>query len=254
MKPYYYAFIFAGLLLLISFTGFTAYASEEEEPDPVVIETYEEDVTGDGLKEVIELKGLLLSGDSNYYHKVWADVTSQHNKEWKISYEGGYDPELTFKDLSHDKVSEMIFQSATSGNGGLYNYRIHTLQNHKVSEIPLPVQRHVEGSFDDNFKAEIQISPDKNPHKINVKKKASEYVQLGIYDEKGKLEKPTSVMIDPISFFEPKLISKSKGIGLKSYQQISGAYHADQLGTIETLWYYEDDDWVILQTEWVPST
>lgn len=238
---------------MISFTALTVDASENEEPDPVVIETYEVDITGDGLKEVIQLKGLLLSDDSNYFQKVWADITSQHDKEWKISYEGGYDPKLTFKDLSHDKVGEMIFQSTTSGNSGLYNYRIHSLKNEKVNEIPLPVQHHVEGSFNDDFKAEVQISPDKKPYTLNVEKKASEYIQMGIYDEKGRLEKPTSVMIDPISYFETKLISKSKGIGLKSYQQINGAYHADQLGTIETLWYYEGDDWVILQTEWVPA-
>ncbi len=251
MKTFRCCYIFS-LLLFFSFINVTVYA-DEKAPDPVVIKTYEEDITGDGLKEIIELKGVLLSDDSQYYHQVWADITSQHDKSWKISYDGGYKPELIFKDLTHDTVAEMIYESATSGDGGLHNYRIHSLQHDKVNELPLPVQRHVDGTFEDQFRAKVQISSDRRPYMINVKDQASEYIQLGIYDKKGNLRKPTSVMKDSIAFFETKLISESKGIGLKSYQQISGAYHEDKLGTIETLWYYEDNEWIILKTEWVPA-
>ena len=60
-------------------------------------------------------------------------------------------------------------------------------------------------------------------------------------------------MIDPIAFFEPVEISDRNGYGLKSFKQISGAYHADQLGVVETLWYYEDGKWIALQVDWKGS-
>ncbi|MBY7143919.1 hypothetical protein KFZ56_12855 [Virgibacillus sp. NKC19-3] len=225
----------------------------ESNTEPVLIETYEADVTGDGQSEIIELKGILFSSDTNYYREVWIDITSVHDEQWTITYEGGYDPAIQFIDLNHDEVQDIFYQSATGGSGGLYNYQLHTLKNEKVKEIPLPEQLHLRGKFMDDFKIEIQLSPDSEPYIVDVRDRSEEYIQLDIYDDEGRLLEATSVMIDPIAFFEPVLLSKSKGYGLKSYQQISGAYHADQLGTVETLWYYENDEWIILQTEWVPS-
>src|SRR5699024_9939467 len=107
---------------------------EGNKTEPIVIATHEEDITGDGIKETVELKGVLLSEDSGFFHQVWADITSEHDKEWKISYESGYDPTLTFNDLNHDKVTELIYRSAAD-DGELNHSHIHTLKNEKVTEI-----------------------------------------------------------------------------------------------------------------------
>ncbi|MBC5638168.1 hypothetical protein H8S33_15335 [Ornithinibacillus sp. BX22] len=218
-----------------------------------VIKTYEEDVTGNGLKEVIELKGILFSPDSNYYRDIVAVITSSENHVWEIPYMGGYNPTLKFIDLNHDKVNNIFFQSSTGGSGGLYQYHLHTLIQNKLTELPLPEQPFVKGGFLDSFKVEITISPNTKPTIVNVQDRKEEYIRLGIYSEEGKVIKKTSTMVDPIAFFEPKFISKSKGYGLKSYQQVSGANHADQLGTVESLWYYDRDKWILLQTKWMPS-
>ncbi|MEC5424876.1 hypothetical protein QGM71_15425 [Virgibacillus sp. C22-A2] len=226
----------------------------EVQPEELLINTYEADITGDGQNETIELIGVLFSQETKYYREVWADISSVHGGQWKIPYEGGYEPSLQFIDLNQDQITDIFYQSSTGGSGGLYNYHLHYLENEKLKELQLPEQRFIKGSFKDNFKVSIHVSPDKDPVELNVKDRAGEYLRLELYDKQGNLLKPTSVMIDPIAFFEPLLISKSKGYGLKSYQQISGAYHADRLGTVETLWYYENEEWIILQTEWVSSS
>ncbi len=241
------------LFLLISLGEYVLLAEENNNPDLQLIKTYEEDVTGDGLKEIIELKGVLFSPDSTYYRDIVAIITSSENQVWEIPYMGGYEPTLTFIDLNHDKVNDIFFQSATGGSGGLYQYHLHTLIQNKLSEIPLPEQPFVKGKFLENFKVEVTISPDMEPAIVDVSNRADDYIRLGIYRKDGKLLKETSAMVDPIAFFEPKLISKSKGYGLKSYQQVSGAYHADQLGTIESLWYFDRDKWILLKTQWMPS-
>ncbi|WP_404453749.1 hypothetical protein LG329_04205 [Virgibacillus necropolis] len=222
-------------------------------PNAKTIHEYKEDVTGDGQKEKILLKAIPFSSDSAYFQKIWAVVKDSHANKWKIKYEGGYEPTLQFYDLNHDKVADIYFQSPTGGSGGLYSYQLNTLKNGKLKEIPLPVQRYVKGKFIENFRAVLSLTPGSRAIFINVKDRADDYIRLGIYNKKGDLLKPTTLMIDPIAFYEPVLISKSKGYGLKSYQQISGAYHADQLGTIETIWYYEKGKWIILTTKWVPS-
>ncbi|WP_461177103.1 hypothetical protein [Virgibacillus ainsalahensis] len=220
----------------------------------MLIETYEADITGDGQNEVIELKGVLFSQDTNYFRDIWADITSpSYENEWKISYGGGYEPALQFIDLNHDNVKDIFYQSATGGSGGLYSYHLHTLKNDELTEIPLPQQPNIKAEFAENFNVDIQLTPNDKPITVDVSDRKNDYIRLGMYNEAGELIEPTDAMIDPIAFFDPVLISKTKGYGLKSYQQISGAYHADQLGTIETLWYYENEEWIILQTEWVPS-
>ncbi|MFD1040164.1 hypothetical protein ACFQ3N_17465 [Virgibacillus byunsanensis] len=231
----------------------TQHVVAEPSNDQQLIETYQEDITGDGQKDDIKLEGILFSPDTTYYRSLWVDITTSRKSEWTINYEGGYDPSIQFIDLNHDDVNDIFFQSATGGSGGLYNYYLHTLANEKVKEIPLPEPDFIKGQFIDDFKAELTIAPGEKPLILNLEEKASEYIQLDIYNKKGRLMEETSLMIDPIAFFEPISISKSKGYGLKSYQQVSGAYHADQLGTIETLWYFEDDIWTNVKTQWVPA-
>lgn len=228
--------------------------SSDDHIQPIVIETYEEDITGDGLKETIELKGTLLTENNPYYRKIWVDITSTQDKKWNISFGGGYEPTLQFIDLNHDGTLDIFYQSATGGSGGLYNYYAYTLKNEEVMKIPLPKGQNIRGQFKNDYIIELQISPGKKPILLDVSDRSADYQRLNIYDKDGTLLEDKTIMIDPIAFFEPKHLSTSKGYALKSYQQISGAYHADRLGTIETLWYYEDGEWVILKTEWVPST
>lgn len=59
---------------------------------------------------------------------------------------------------------------------------------------------------------------------------------------------PTTLMIDPVAFFEVIDLEDKNEAGLKSYQQISGAYHADRIGTVESIWVYDKDKWILLKT------
>lgn len=251
MKKIAYILIFSLTCILISPLNNETFAAEET-PEASIIKEYEEDVTGDGIKETILLYGTLLSHDSAYYRDIYAVVETKSNQKWKIQYKGGYEPEIEFYDLTHNGINNMLFQSATGDSGGLYHYSLHTIEGNKVKEIDLPSQI-VHGQFINDFQTKLIITPRTKPIILDLKDRAEEYIRLNIYNEKGQLLKNKSLMIDPITFFESILISKSKGYGLKSYQQINGAYHADLLGTVETIWYYENKKWIILQTEWKPA-
>lgn len=222
----------------------------EQPSDPISIHSYHEDVTGDGQSDTIDLKGELFAPDGQYYQHIWADITDANNHSWTIPYGGGYEPSIQFVDLNHDNQNDIFYQSATGGSGGLYTSKLHTIENNQLIEIPLPNNQPIERKFIDDFKASITLLPGEAPIIIDLSDRKDEYIRLNIYDENGNLLEPTSLMIDPVAMFEPVNLSERNGYGLKSYQQISGAYHADGIGVVESLWYYEKGKWKLLKTTW----
>lgn len=223
--------------------------------DKVHISTYEEDLTGDGFKETIDLQGELLSDSSNYYQKISIDVIRLDLKKSTLQFTGGYKPTLQFLDLNHNGHNDLFFQSALTEEDGPYQQHLYTFINQKSIEIPLPEHHYMEGIFQDNFQIQIQFSP-LDKHKLitlRIDDQAEKYSMLGIYNSKGKLLEKKRAIVDSIFFYDPIQIGTKSGYGLKSYQHVYGADHSDRLGTIETLWYYENDRWVNLQTDWVSS-
>lgn len=214
---------------------------------------YDHDVTGDGVPNKITLYGVLFEPDSIYYQKVWAEIELRDGKKVRIDYEGGYEPKLEFADLNHDGVDDILYSSGTGGSGGLYNYALHSLKDGQLREIPLPEPLQIEGAFQNDFKAVINIPGIKEPIVLDLSNRKEDYISLGLFQKNGMLNEPTELMIDPIAMFKIVKVDNKKGYGLKSYRQISGAYHADGLGTVETTWYYEDGKWNPIKVEWKKS-
>lgn len=217
--------------------------------EPVIIQTYEEDVTGNGNKEQLELKGILFSEEGKYFQSIWMDITSpSSNQTWRIDYGGGYEPELQFTDLTGNGIKDIFYQSPTGGSGGLYTSKLHEWQKESFVSLPLPTNQPVKGEFMDHFQVSIQLIPNEDPVILNVSHQKEEYTRLKLYNDEGELLAPTMLMIDPVAFFKIIELEEEKRPGLISYQQISGAYHADHIGTIESTWVYHKDKWILLHT------
>jgi len=240
------------ILLLFNSSSFIIHA--EQIPEPMIVNTLEGNLTGDNLRETIQLKGNLLKDHSNYYQDLWVEIKSPHSKKWKIPLKGGYDPNIELLDLNQDHIDDLFYQSIIDKSNDLYSHHLYSLKKGVIKEIALPNPPYIKGHFENGFQVEIQFSiKNDNPVILNVKDSAKEYINLGLYDKEGKLLKPLSIVINPIFLYEPILISTSKGYGLKSFQNVNGAHNKDDLGTIETLWYYENDTWITLDTNWIPS-
>ncbi|WP_152655002.1 hypothetical protein [Oceanobacillus sp. CFH 90083] len=236
---------YISLLLLTLFFA----PAEADHNDAILIHTYEEDVTGDGEAELLELKGKLFAADGVYYQDIWVDISSpSSDKTWRINYGGGYDPELQFADLTHNGVMDILYQSPTGGSGGLYTSQLNQWEKGDFIELPLPVEQPVKGEFMDDFKVSVQLLPKEEPILLDVSGQKEEYIRLNLYNDQGKLLEPTTLMIDPVAFFEVIELEEENQPGLKSFQQISGAYHADQIGTVESTWIYDKDEWILLET------
>lgn len=250
MKHYFLFFLLCTCLCIFIPTASTIKEAKSENDDSSFINSYEEDLTGDGLREYVTLNGVLLTDKSDYYRDVWLDITSPFSHQWKISFEGGYDPHLQLIDFNHDHTFDMFYEVAKDEDKRHNFYQLYTLKNGEVEQLPLPKNNHIRGEFVKNFQVELNMHPNKKPMQINIKDKKDDYVQEEIYDENGKLLKKQQINISPITFMEPILISETKGYGLKSYQSVKGTNQNDLFGEIVTLWYYKNDKWVALKSDW----
>src|SRR5699024_2080940 len=117
MKKIVYVFLFSITLTLI-FNINNTFA--EERAEYTLIEEYEEDITGDRIKETIKLYGIYLSSDSDFYRDIYAVIETKNNQKWEINYIGGYDPKLEFIDVAQNGINDILFQSATGRSNELY--------------------------------------------------------------------------------------------------------------------------------------
>lgn len=226
------------------------YATEN---DISFINSIEEDITGDGLREYIRLQGKKLSSESIYYRSVWIDIEGAFQQQWKISLPSGYHPSVELIDFTHDKINEVFYTSARESEGKTHIYQLYSLEDGLLEEVPLPKKTFIQGEFSDNFFIELYLAPgNSTPIQLDRVNKSDEYVKQELYDADGKLLMKKQITSEPISHMEPILISSTKGYGLKSSQRVYGVNNHDPIGTLEAVWYYRNKKWVVLQTQFLP--
>ncbi|WP_421385006.1 hypothetical protein ACOJQI_09625 [Bacillus salacetis] len=225
------------------------FAEEHNQRNVLVITTYEKDVTGDKKKDEISLWGKPFEPGSLFYQEVWAEITTSDGKDFRIDYEGGYEPEIQFPDLNHDGVKDLFQSSATGGSGGLYNYSLYTLADSIKKEIGMPPALSIDAHFEDNYQGVITFNDTNESFTVDLSERKEDYDRLGIYQD-GRLNEPTEMMVIPYAMFEPVKIKGEKGLGLRGVQEISGAYHADGIGDVYSYWYYEDGKWNLINIKW----
>ncbi len=215
-----------------------------------VVQEYQEDITGNGKKDQIVIKGVPYDETSLFLKEITLQVKTDENQSFSIPLEGGYDPTADFIDLNHDGVKDVFISIPTGGSGGIYNYYLYTFKNNREINLTVPKPLVIQGHFLDNYKATISIPVIQGSYTIDLKDRKKEYDRLGLYNN-GKLNEPTELMVDPYSYMKPQKFG-NKGDGLKAIQSISGAYHADRIGQVESDWYYKDGQWNLMGASFIP--
>ncbi|BCB03798.1 hypothetical protein [Bacillus sp. KH172YL63] len=252
-KELLFAFGAFFILSLHAIAGNISTVSEEKpSANKILIHTYEKDVTGDGKKDRIELKAIPFSPDALFLKQIWADIATSAGSKMRIDYEGGYEPAIQFVDLNHDGIKDMLYSSATGGSGGLYDMDLHTAAGGQLKDIGLPEPLTIQAQFEDDYKASLSFADTNQAYTVNLADRKEDYEKLGIYTD-GELNEPMELMVLPYAFFEPVKIFGKKGKGLKGYQQISGAYKADGIGTVTSYWYYDQGKWNLKKIKWKES-
>jgi len=244
--------ILAFLFMSVS-TVAIADAGDKAKISKVTIHQYDEDVTGDGKKDLIVLEGIPFETGSLYMKKIWAQITVSEGKKFRIPYEPGYEPEMQFADLNHDGVKDMLGSSNSGGSGGIIQYRLDTLKGGILKNLPMPTGLKLTGKFENALSASLKIENTNETYLIDLRKRKKDYIRLGIYQKDGTLNEPLELMIDPVAVFKQVKIKGKKGYGLTGYQQVSGAYHADKLGNVISTWYLKNGKWELVKAKWQVS-
>jgi hypothetical protein len=239
--------ILVSSFFIISMTAISGVYAVEEEEKMELIKEVQSDLTGDGKDEMISVKGLRFNESEPFYKNLHVEVLDHTGEINKIELEGGANPRIQFKDINQDGIKDMFISVSTSGSGGLSNFYLYTYKDKQIVDLTTPDPLTVQSEFLDGYKAKIHIENNNKTHKFNLKSRADDYEETGLYFN-SKLNEPMELMVNSYDRLEPVKL-KGKKIGLKGNQMLSGAYHADIIGRIESTWEYENGEWNLLKTK-----
>lgn len=229
-------------VFFISLSAITAAFANGNDKMDTVFEA-EQDVTGDSKPDHIFIKGQPYDEGAGFLKEIKLEVQASNGKTYSKDLEGGYEPAIMFEDLNHDNVKDMFISIPTGGSGGLSHYYLYTLKDFDLKDLGIPEGLVTTSQFQDDYKATLEIQNTGQTFEFDLKDRKKEYNRLGLYHN-GKLNEPTELMIDPYGSMKPVLL-KNGQYGLRAVQGVSGAYHADGIGYIESLWFYENGKWVL---------
>lgn len=241
----------SGCCLLLPGTAAAAY---QPPAGYSIIDAQTGDVSGDGQADTVYLIGRYERPGANFaghLQLVVYNPTSQTYQSQDLDDLGGYQPKLFLGDFTGDKCSDIWVQAPTGGSGGIVENRIVTWSRHQPQLVfgkndNAGIQ--LTGKFIDDFKLELKNPASHTTLTLDLSNKKQQYVREGLYTENGKLQKNTKAMLYPL-YLEAIDRNHDGTYELRGTQRLSGAYGADGLGHIYSLWHYKAQKWQPEQVE-----
>lgn len=215
-----------------------------------ILEEIKEDITGNGLQETIQLHGKRLTEKSDYLQDITFSISSPLTKTWKKSLVKGYDPKLKLLHLTNNQQKDFFYEVALNEERTTHAYELFHLNQGKLFNIPLPKQENVQVQLEDNFFVSVKLPLQKKKDYIEIDAFKKELIKKGLYNEDGKLVKLTTIIPEDIGFIKPVFLTEQNKYGLKTRQDVKGINKNYNLGSIQTIWHMQDDEWIILETKW----
>jgi len=214
-----------------------------------------EDVTGDGVNDIIYLIGQKANTVDRFADKLNIVVRNgaTNNREFTdLKKIGGYEGKLFVGDFSGDKVKDVMITAPTGGSGGIVE---HIIVNFNASEPIVIFDQNnnagakFTGKFVDGFKAELVNQNTARGITVDLNAKKDMYVTSQIYNKDGVLLKEVKPITYPLSLLEPVDIDRDGTYELKGIQSIKGAYGADTISHVYSFWKFENNQWIAKQIE-----
>lgn len=234
------------LILILSTAITVSYAINESDMIEIISKD-EIDLTGNGKKDTVIVKGELFEAGAAFLKNIFVVIQGSNGKEYTLTLDGGYEPTVRFEDLNHDGIKDLFISVATGGSGGLSNYNLYTLKDFKLTDLTVPDPLIIQSEFLDDYKGKITIEDTNKTYIFDLKDRREDYERIGLYHN-GKLNEPSELMVLP--FGRLKIIPvEGEKLGLKGVQRISGAYNADGIAYVESTWLYDQGKWNLKDTK-----
>jgi hypothetical protein len=242
--------MFSVFFLLSTIATSGVYAIEETTKE-ITISKLKEDITGDGKKETILLKGNPFQANTNneeaFFKYLTIEVASSDNKTYKFSLDSGSKASLQLIDLNHDGVKDLFASVLTGGSEGTTVHFLYSLKDFIYSDLTVPDHLEIDSRFLDGYKAEIKITKTDETFLFDLKDREKYYKQLGIYSNQ-KLNEPMELMVNPYSILKPVSL-KGGEMGLKGIQRVTGVANTDAIAYVKSTWCFDLGDWKLVNLD-----
>lgn len=219
-----------------------------------VIDKQTGDVNGDKVNDIIYLIGHKDKKEAIYADEMNLLVQDGATKqELKVDLDkmNGYDASLFLGDFSGDKISDVFVKAPTGGSGGIVEQRIVSFDTGDPviifgHEHNMGIQ--LSGKYADGYRAELFDKMNRTSVTLDISGQKQKYIREGIYEESGILRKT----VNPITY--PMVVeavdrNADGTYELSGQQRIIGAYGADGIGKVYSIWRYQQGMWKPEQVE-----
>ena len=176
--------------------------------------------------------------------------SENERKEFDLDDFSGYEPEIEIKDFTGDHNKEIFLRAATGGSSGIYNHLILAYDGKSFNKLFDKDNNRgivVNGYFGRDFTAHLFFEELDKEVDLDISENKGSYIEKNIYNTDGNmvlrnLIRPYS---NPFSLLEAIDYDGDNVYELRGIQRIVGAYNADTISEIESIWSYNSGKWVI---------
>ncbi|MEH7277029.1 hypothetical protein [Neobacillus vireti] len=231
----------ASAFFLMSVMAITGAHAFEDKAKIVTISKHESDITGDGINENIQLKGVPYDDEDDYLKDIYIDISTNDDKQYKMPLESGSKASLKLVDLNKDGVKDLFANVLTGGSGGITLNYLYSFKDYISKELAVPDPLEIDSTFEDGYKAKIKIGLTGNTYIFDLKDRKKYYKKLGLY-YKGKLNEPMELTVNSFHSLKPVKLTSGEFI-LKGAQRITGVANADTIAFVDSTWNFVDGKW-----------
>ncbi len=224
-----------------------------------VLDHQQQDVNGDGVADELILVGHKEKADDLYATDITLVVKDGKTKAYTSTsvgaLNGGYEAKLLPFSFDPKGPQELLIAMENGGSGGTSTYSLIRFTDGKpkalVDQTKLNEAVSFEVAFQDQFQAQITNKLTKAVTTVDISEGKQAYIEQGIYNESGKLLKPTEGAYDGFARLEPKWQPDGSFL-LEGEQKIWGSAHADTIATATSTWKVENGEWKLVDVEVLP--
>jgi len=198
------------------------------------------DVNGDNIRDYVYLTGTR-TPNSGYIQNITLvirDGRTGIKQKARLQSDSGYSPTVTLQDFTGDKIKDIMVGIASGGSGGIMFYYIFSDVNNRLFQMfdyeEYNGRYNYEVKYEDHYKVTVKNREREVSFIIDISNRGREYLDE-IYTPQEILKQPIEGWVDPLGGLYPVDFDGNGIYELLGYQGISGRYHADSLGYVQSV-------------------
>jgi hypothetical protein len=198
------------------------------------------DVNGDNSLDYVYLTGIK-TPNSGFIREITLNIKDGKTglrQSTELSSDEGYGPTLFLGDFTGDRIKDILISIASGGSGGTMFHYLFSDENNNIKLIFDYEDYNNKYNYEVEFRNYYQVMV-KNlelgtKYILDITYKGMDYLNE-IYKPNGELKEPIVGWVDPLSGLYPIDFDGNGIYELLGYQSISGRYHADSLGYVQSV-------------------